>query len=131
MIGLDTNVLVRYIMKDDPKQSAKAGKLIDALNGTNRGFISLVSVVETVWVLSSCYDLNREQVAQALDAMLRTKQFVVEQTDQVLQALRVLVSSKADFVDCLIKRSASQAGCEKTMTFDAGTAKHAGMTLIL
>jgi predicted nucleic-acid-binding protein len=41
-----------------------------------------------------------------------------------------LVSSKADFVDCLIKRSASQAGCEKTMTFDAGTAKHAGMTLI-
>jgi predicted nucleic-acid-binding protein len=84
MIGLDTNVLMRYIMKDDPKQSAKAGKLIDALNGTNRGFISLVSVVETVWVLSSCYDLNREQVAQALDAMLRTKQFVVEQTDQVL-----------------------------------------------
>jgi predicted nucleic-acid-binding protein len=84
MIGLDTNVLVRYIMQDDPKQSAKAGNLIDALDGTNRGFISLVSVVETVWLLSFCCDLNREQVAQALDAMLRTKQFVVEQTDQVL-----------------------------------------------
>jgi predicted nucleic-acid-binding protein len=75
MIGLDTNVLVRYTMQDDPKQSAKAGKLIDALDGTNRGFIYLVSVVETVWVLSSCYDLNREQVAQALATMLRTKQF--------------------------------------------------------
>jgi predicted nucleic-acid-binding protein len=131
MIGLDTNVLVRHTMQDDPKQSAKAGKLIDALDGTNRGFIYLVSVVETVWVLSSCYDLNREQVAQALAAILRTKQFVVEQTDQVLQALRVFVSSKADFADCLIERSASQVGCEKTMTFDAGVAKHAGMTLIL
>ncbi len=95
MIGLDTNVLVRYIMQDDPKQSPKASQLIDALDDTNRGFVSLVSVVELVWVLSACYDLKREQIAQALDVMLRTRQFAVEQTDQVLRALRVFVSSKA------------------------------------
>lgn len=130
MIGLDTNVLVRYIMQDDAKQSAKAGKLIDALDDTNRGFIALVSVVEVVWVLSACYDLNRAQIAQALDVMLRSKQFAVEQAEQVLRALRVFTGGKADFADCLIERSAAQAGCEKTMTFDVGAAKHAGMTLI-
>lgn len=130
MIGLDTNVLVRYIMQDDPKQSPKATKLIESLDGANCGYITLVSVIELVWVLSSCYNLTRKQVAQALDAMLRTKQFVVEQADQVIRALRVFGTAKADFVDCLIERSASQAGCEKTMTFDAGAAKYAGMTLI-
>lgn len=130
MIGLDTNVLVRYIMQDDPKQSPKAGKLIESLDDTNRGYIALVSVIELVWVLSACYDLTREQIAQALDVMLRTKQFAVEQAEQVLRALRVFVASKADFADCLIERSAAQAGCDKTMTFDAGAAKHAGMTLI-
>jgi len=130
MIGLDTNVLVRYIMQDDPKQSLKASKLIESLGEPDRGYISLVAVVELAWVLSSCYDLSREQLALALEAMLRTKQFVVEHADQVVRALRVFKASKADFADCLIERSASHAGCERTVTFDVGAAKHAGMTLI-
>jgi len=130
MIGLDTNVLVRYIMQDDPKQSFKASKLIESLGEPDRGYIGLVAVVELVWVLSSCYDLSREQVALALEAMLRTKQFVVEHADQVVRALRVFKASKADFADCLIERSAAHAGCERTVTFDVGAAKHAGMTLI-
>jgi predicted nucleic-acid-binding protein len=130
MIGLDTNVLVRCVMQDDPKQSPKAGKLIDALDGTQRGFISVVSVVETVWVLSACYDLNREQVTQALDLLLHANQLSAQQADQVLPARRVLASSKAYFADCLIERSAAQAGCEKTMSFDVGATQHAGMTLI-
>jgi predicted nucleic-acid-binding protein len=130
MIGLDTNVLVRYIMQDDPKQSPKASLLIDALDDTNRGFVSLVSVVELVWVLSSCYDLSRGQITQALDVMLRTRQFAVEQSEQVLRALRVFAAGKADFADCLIERSAAQAGCDKTVTFDVGAAKYAGMNLI-
>jgi len=130
MIGLDTNVLVRYIMQDDPKQSLKANKLIESLGDPDRGYIGLVAVVELVWVLSSCYDLSREQLALALEAMLRTKQFVVEHADQVVRALRVFKASKADFSDCLIERSASRAGCERTVTFDVGATKHAGMTLI-
>ena len=130
MIGLDANELVRYIMQDDPKQSPKAGKLIDALDDANQGFIALVSVVEIVWMLSSCYGLNRAQIAQALDVMLRSKSIAVEQSEQVWRALRAFTSSKADFADCLIERSAAQAGCEKTMTFDVGEAKHAGMKLI-
>jgi len=130
MIGLDTNVLVRYIMQDDPKQSPKASLLIDALDDTNRGFVSLVSVVELVWVLASCDDLSREQITQALDVMLRTRQFAVEQSEQVMRALRVFAAGKADFADCLIERSAAQAGCDKTVTFDVGAAKYAGMNLI-
>lgn len=115
---------------DDLRQSPKATKLIESLDGENPGFIALVSVLELAWVLSSCYDLSREQVAQVLDAILRTKQLVVEQVDQVFRALRVFGSSKADFADCLIERSAAHAGCEQTVTFDVGAAKHAGMTLI-
>ena len=130
MIGLDTNVLVRYIMQDDVKQAAKATKLIEALDGDTPGYITMVSIVELYWVLTSCYELTEQQVAQALEAILRTKQFLIERADQVMRALRVFGEGNADFADCLIERSASGAGCEKTMTFDVKAAKHAGMTLI-
>lgn len=130
MIGLDTNVLVRYVMQDDAIQAAKAEMLIESLDADIPGFVALVSVIELVWVLSSCFDLTRNQIAQALEVLLRTKQLVVEQADQVGRALRVFGSSKADFADCLIERSAAQAGCERTMTFDVGASRHAGMTLI-
>lgn len=130
MIGLDTNVLVRYIMQDDPKNSLKATKLIESLDGDNPGYITMVSVIELYWVLTSCYELTGEQVGQALEAILRTKQFLVERADQVMRALRVYGEGKADFADCLIERSATGAGCTQTMTFDVGASKHAGMTLI-
>lgn len=130
MIGLDTNVMTRYIMQDDPKQSPKATALIESFTPDNPGFITLVSVVELYWVLTSCYDLTGQQVKQALEALLRTKQIIVDRADQVLRALRVFDDGKADFADCLIERTAVSAGCEQTMTFDVGAAKHAGMTLI-
>lgn len=130
MIGLDTNVLVRYIMQDDPKQSAQATKLVESLTVEAPGFVALVSVVELVWVLSSCYDLTREQLTQALDVLLRAKQLVVDQTDPVARALRLFAAGSADFADCLIERTASGAGCTKTMTLDVVASKTAGMTLI-
>jgi predicted nucleic-acid-binding protein len=130
MTGLDTNVLVRYIMQDDIKQSPKATKLVDSLTVDSPGFVSIVSVVELWWVLSSSYDLNREQVAQALELLLRSKEIVVDRSDQVLKALRVFKVSAADFADCLIERSAASVGCTRTMTFDLRAAKSAGMTLV-
>ena len=128
MIGLDTNVLVRYIMQDDAKQSPKATRLIESLTVDSPGFVSVISVVELGWVLSSAYGLTREQLGQAFDSLLRTKEFVVDRADQVLKAVRVFNSTSADFADCLIAQSASSAGCERTVTFDAGAAKVAGMT---
>lgn len=130
MIGLDTNVLVRYIMQDDAKQAAKATKLIEGLTADAPGFVSLVSVVEVVWVLSSCFDLTREQIAQMLEVLLRSKQLVIDQAEHVVRALRVFSAGNADFADCLIERTAAAAGCAQTMTFDVAAAKTAGMTLI-
>jgi predicted nucleic-acid-binding protein len=130
MIGLDTNVLVRYIMQDDVKQSLKATKLIESLNSDNPGYITMVSIVELYWVLTVSHELTGQQAAQALEAILRTKQFLVERADQVMRALRVFEEGKADLADCLIERSASGAGCEQTMTFDVKASKYAGMTLI-
>ncbi len=130
MIGLDTNVLVRYIMQDDAKQSPKATRLIESLDADMPGFITLISVIELYWVLTSCYDLSGQQVKQALETLLRARQIKVDRADQVLRALRVFEGGKADFADCLIERTAAAAGCTETVTFDAGAAKHAGMTLI-
>ena len=130
MIGLDTNVLVRYIMQDDPKQSAKATAIIESLDEAGGGYVTLVSIVELVWVLGSSYELTRIQVALALDGILRTKQFTIERADQVLRALRVFKAGKSDFSDCLIERTAASVGCEKTVTFDINASKHSGMTLI-
>ena len=81
MIGLDTNVLVRYIMQDDARQSALATRLVESLTVGSPGFLPLVSVVELAWVLSSAYELDRGQVVRAFEALLRTKEIVAGRSD--------------------------------------------------
>lgn len=130
MIGLDTNVIVRYITQDDETQSAQATALIEGLSTTQPGFITLISIIELVWVLQGSYGANRNEIIAALDALLKTKEILIEQADVVYQALRVFTHSKADFADCLIERLAHSAQCEYTVTFDKGAAKYAGMRLI-
>lgn len=130
MIGLDTNVLVRYIMQDDAKQAASAARLIESRSAAAPGFVPLICVVELAWVLFSAYELDKAQLTAALEGLLRTKELVVDRAETVWQSLRVFQSSNADFAACLIERSAAARGCEKTMTFDRGAAKSAGMTLI-
>jgi predicted nucleic-acid-binding protein len=129
MIGLDTNVLVRYIMQDDAKQAALASRLVESLPDS-AGFIPLVVMAEPSWMLSSAYSLNREQLGQALEGVLRSKEWVVENADIVWQAVRLFQNGSADFADCLIFRWAASAGCEKTMTVDRDAAKSGGMTLL-
>ncbi|KZC36762.1 MULTISPECIES: PIN domain-containing protein [Rhodanobacter] len=130
MIGLDTHVLVRYIMQDDAAQSAKASTLLDALTVEAPGWISMVSVIELVWVLGAAYGLDRAQLTEALEALLRTRELIVERAEVVWKAVRIYRGSTADFADCLIACAATSAGCEHTMTFDRGAAKHAGMRLM-
>jgi len=130
VIGLDTNVVVRYIMQDDAVQSAHASKVLEALGVDEPGWISLVSVVELVWVLSGAYKLQRAQVLEALEALLGTKELVIERAEMVWKALRACRTAKADFADCLIANCANAAGCQRIMTFDRGAAKFAGMSLI-
>jgi len=130
MIGLDTNVLVRYIMQDDARQSKLASRLIESLTVEEPGFVPLVAVIELAWVLSSPFGLVRAQVASALEILLQTKEIQVEHTDVVWRAVRIYRNSSADFADCLIERSAAAAGCDRIMTFDRGAAKNCSMTLI-
>ena len=127
MIGLDTNVLVRYVTQDDPVQSAKASDLIESLTTLSPGFVSLVSVVELVWVLQSCYQSAKSDVVVVLETLLRTRELTIEHAETLWQALRRFTASKADFADCLIERCAHTAGCEYTATFDLNAAKAAGM----
>ncbi len=130
MIGLDTNVLVRYIAQDDSKQSPKATRLIESLTVDAPGYVSIVSVVELVWVLTGCYALTRSDICEVLETLLRTKEIIVAHADTVWKALRLFKEGKADFADCLIERSANEAGCSYTTTFDLDAAKHCGMQLI-
>ena len=130
MIGLDTNVLVRYVAQDDPKQSPKATRLIESLTVDAPGYVSVVSVVELVWVLTSCYASTKGEIFEVLQTLLRTKEIVVANAGTVWKAVRLFKEEKADFADCLIERSANEAGCGYTITFDRDAAKHCGMRLI-
>jgi len=130
MIGLDTNVLVRYIMQDDAKQSALATKLIEGLSEDAPGFITLVSVIELTWVLESAFALNRSQIVEVFQRIMSVDVFKLDRVGVIASALRSYGNGKADFADCLIERLSAQAGCDRTMTFDRNAAKTAGMVLI-
>lgn len=130
MIGLDTNVLVRYVMQDDPRQSPRATRLVESLSADEPGYVPLVALVELVWVLSGSYGLSRGQVVTVLDTLLRSKELVLDRADLVGQALSRYASGGADFADALIERIAAGAGCSVTMTFDTGAVKTASMTLV-
>ena len=134
MIGLDSNVLVRYLAQDDPKQSALASRLIEeSLTAALPGFISLVVLAELLWVLSRLYAAsNAELIATAQD-ILDTPQFHVERRDVVLATIRnkpVGRGVKSGLVDALIAQLAKAEGCTHTVTFDKRAVRSAGMRLL-
>ncbi len=119
MIGLDTNVLVRYLTQDDPAQFARAAAFIDAASEREEQFLVNAPVLcELVWVLSTVYDYSREEIAQALEQIFTTAQFEIERLDEARQALGDFRSSKADFSDALIGRINRSLGATHTVTFD-------------
>jgi predicted nucleic-acid-binding protein len=130
MIGLDTNVLARYIAEDDAAQSAAAAKVIESLSAESPGFVPLVVIAELVWVLQFSYRLNKHAIAEVVEKLLRSAELRIENTEIVAQALREFRVSRADFADCLIERSAHAAGCQHTVTFDKRAATLGDMRLI-
>lgn len=130
MIGIDTNVLVRYIAQDNATQSARATRLLEHdCSPTTPGFISLVVLLELVCVSESCYAASRAEIADIVRRILSIRQLVVQEAEIAWKALRLFESGKADFADCLVERIAAAAGCTVVMTFDKAAAK-AGMTLL-
>lgn len=130
MIGLDTNVLVRYIMQDDRRQSPIATRCIESLSAESPGFVTTVVLIELGWVLQTAYALDRGQLVTAFDALLRAKEIIVEQAALVWKAIRLFQSSGADFADAMILIAAEAGGATRTVTFDRGAARRCGMQLL-
>jgi predicted nucleic-acid-binding protein len=129
MIGLDTNVLVRFVTHDDPVQTPVAIKLMRGLSPSSPGFVSLVALAELTWVLTSLYTLEKSEVELVVENLLRSDALVVERSEIVWQALRKFKICTAGFSDCLLERSGAAAECLCTFTFDK-RAVTAGMRLL-
>ena len=130
MIGLDTNVLVRYFAQDDPKQSWRATEIIEGLTESNPGFVSLVTVIETVWVLTRIYALPAQEIAKAIERMLQADTLAVQNEGEVFVAVVALRTGRGSFADALIGALAAWAGCETTYTFDRKATRLAGFTVL-
>jgi predicted nucleic-acid-binding protein len=119
MIGLDTNIIVRYLAQDDPIQSRKATEIIERrLAEENPGFISIVAMVETVWVLDRAYRLTNAEIAAAVERMLQTDVLVVEHEQEVFTAMIAFRRGQGSFADAVIAALGARAGCSCTLTFD-------------
>ena len=119
MIGLDTNILVRLLVRDDEEQHRRTVALLE--RGTGAGetfFVGDVVLAEVVWVLQARYRLARPEIVGALRALLEAEQVVFESTDRCLRALRRFEAGRGGFADYLIAERASDAGCASLATFD-------------
>lgn len=131
MIGLDTNVLVRYIAQDDHEQAAAATRLIESrCTAESPGYICIPVLAEMAWVLVSAYRYKKPLVAAVLRQILRTAEFLVEDRDTALAALRDFETGSAEFVDCWIGRRNQERGCAKTYTFDRNAARHGSFAAV-
>lgn len=119
MIALDTNVLARYVVRDEPRQTAAATKLIE--NGCtpdSPGILSLIVITELVWVLAQGYRYRRSEIAAVLRGILSADDLRVERSDLAWQALNDYEQGKADFSDYLIGFCGRTEQAEATCTFD-------------
>jgi len=131
MIGLDTNILIRYLTQDDPRLTPKATALIERqLSLANPGYVTVVTMAETAWVLESYYSLGPGQIAVAIERILAANTIVVEREQQVFEAMMLLRKDKVDFADALIGLLSARAGCSHTLTFDKKASRLPGFELL-
>jgi predicted nucleic-acid-binding protein len=123
MIGLDTNVVLRYILQDDTAQSSVANTIIERLTMANPGYISLATTLEIVWVLRSIVKLPPRRICEELQLLLGAKTLVFQNEQQVLKAVFTLKGDLGEFEDALIGALNEWAGCSQTYTFDRGTSR--------
>jgi predicted nucleic-acid-binding protein len=131
MIGLDTNIIVRYLAQDDPTQSPKATQLIEErLTQRDPGFVSVVAMVETAWVLERAYGLADGEIAAAIGSLLQTDVLVLEHEQEVFTAMIALKSGLGSFADALISALGANAGCARTLSFDRKASRIPGFELL-
>jgi len=131
MIGLDTNILVRYLTQDDPVQSPMATEIIERqLTEENPGFVSIVAMVETVWALDRAYGFAANEIATAVERMLQADVLVVENEQEVFTAMTAVKDEKSSFADAVIAQLGARAGCSRTLTFDHKAARLPAFELV-
>lgn len=130
MIGLDTNILVRYLTQDHPVQSAKATEILERrLTTKNLGFVSVVAIVETVWVLDRAYGLTAQEISTAVERLLQVEVLTIENEQEVFTAMVALKQGRGSFADALIAELGTRAGCTRTLTFDQKARRLPGFEL--
>jgi predicted nucleic-acid-binding protein len=129
VIGLDTNILVRFVTLDDPAQSARAAQIMDALSEDEPGFVSAVVLAEMVWVLGRTYRRDAATIAGIVQGLLGAESLRLEHQGSVAFALSASQHGNADFADALIGALAIDAGCTHTLTFDRRAARLPGFAL--
>lgn len=131
MIGLDTNVVIRYLTRDDKAQFDRARRLIEEeLSSAGPGFIATITLAEIVWVLESNYNVNRAGLLNFLEIILSSRQFVIEASDVAWRAFRAFKATSGDYVDILIGELAQRGGCSSTVTFDRRASTLPGFRLL-
>jgi predicted nucleic-acid-binding protein len=132
MIGIDTNVIVRYIVQDDPEQAKAATKLIEQVcSADNPGFLNHIVLCEIVWVLKRSYKQSKADICQIIEQIMKTDRIVVEDIQLVWRALEIFKASKADFSDCLLAQRNLQVGCDYTATLDKAASDSGGYVHLL
>jgi predicted nucleic-acid-binding protein len=127
MLGIDTNVLVRFLVRDDEIQFEKARKLIKREVATgHRVFVNQLVLMETEWVLRSRYVVPKNQIIEAISGLLNATDIQFENEPSVEEALFIWKESAADFADCLITAKNRRMGCRATATFDVKASKLPG-----
>lgn len=130
MIGLDTNILVRYLTQDDTVQSLKAAEIIEQrLTEEDPGFVSIVVMVEIVWVLDRAYGLAAHEIAAAIERLLQAEVLVVEHEQEVFPAMIALKEGQGSFADAVIAALGARANCSCTLTFDQKALRLPGFKL--
>ena len=129
MLGIDTNVLVRFLVRDDEAQFEKARKLIKReVAAGRRVFVNQLVLMETEWVLRSRYAVPKNQIIEAVSGLLNATDIQFEDEPAIEEALFIWKDSIADFADCLIGTKNRRLGCRATATFDANAARLPGFT---
>jgi predicted nucleic-acid-binding protein len=131
VIGIDTNVLVRYFIEGDPVQSRLTDSFFHSLSSADPGWVSQATILEFAWIMKSVRRLDRRTIAEAMGKLTMLDSIIVERADIVDKALQRYRNGKAEFADCLIAASGHAAGCSKTVTFDRLAARDAGMQLLV
>ena len=130
MIALDTNVLVRFLVQDDPDQARLASEVIDQLTESAPGFVGREVLVELVWVLERAYRFGRAEIAGALDGLLASTELIIEGADDIGPALELFRNDGFDFADLMIAAAARRAGASELVTFDRKAARLPGARLL-